>query len=120
MTLTDGRISLPLLYMTRYGGRLKTPDVARFASIISFPITIMSTLVRGSFRLLQAAFAVANSVRRQIVSFVRWYIRYFHTERRVTYDKSGRSKLPGLGFETALIGVHMTLAVGHFVFFLQG
>ena len=26
MTLTDGRISLPLLYMTRYGGRLKTPD----------------------------------------------------------------------------------------------
>lgn len=80
----------------------------------------MFTLVKRSTGLLQAVFRIANSVRRQLIKFIRWYIRYFHTNRRVTYDKSGRPKTPGLGFEAALIGVHMMLAFGHFVFYLQG
>ena len=81
-------------------------------------------LLRITARIILATCRFAHrqiiKIKRQLITFVRWYIRYFHTERRVTYDKSGRSKLPGLGFETALIGVHMVLAVGHFVFFLQG
>ena len=91
----------------------------------------MLGLVRRLFGVLRLTariiLAISRFAQRQVVgiksrsmTFIRWYIRKFHTERRVTYDKSGRSKLPGLGFETAVFGVHMILAVGHLVVFLQG